>query len=312
MAAPTISRAHGHPAHPQTQSGNSGIYRYPVGKAMVTVLTDGELPFPPHPTFGGDQFSREQVNSVLTEHYYPTDVIRAQLNLAIIEAGNTVTLVDAGYGERGREGTGQLWGNIQNAGYGAGDIDRVVITHAHPDHFNGLTTADGNPLYPNAEVLISEPEAATWQRTDEQIAEMQAAENPMTGVFATNNQIMSQLGDRLRTIAADTKFTDHLTGIELHGHTPGHIGVMVQDGDETLAILGDAANHEVLTTVLPDIPFGFDFDPAAAAATRRDIFGRLAADRIPALGYHWSFPGIGYIGRHGDAFRYYAKPWAWP
>ena len=30
----------------------------------------------------------------------------------------------------------------------------------------------------------------------------------------------------------------------------------------------------------------------------------LAADRIPMIGYHMPFPGVGYIEVRGDGFRY--------
>jgi hypothetical protein len=48
----------------------------------------------------------------------------------------------------------------------------------------------------------------------------------------------------------------------------------------------------------------FDADKAAAAATRRSLFGMLAADRVPFIGYHMPFPALGYVEVAGDGFRY--------
>ena len=45
-------------------------------------------------------------------------------------------------------------------------------------------------------------------------------------------------------------------------------------------------------------------DKKAAAATRRNVFGMLAADKIPFLGYHMPFPGLGFVEAMGDNFRY--------
>ncbi|MGL4320091.1 MAG: MBL fold metallo-hydrolase, partial [Paracoccaceae bacterium] len=48
----------------------------------------------------------------------------------------------------------------------------------------------------------------------------------------------------------------------------------------------------------------FDADKAAAAATRRAVFGMLAADKVPFIGYHMPFPGMGYVEARNDGFRY--------
>ena len=47
-----------------------------------------------------------------------------------------------------------------------------------------------------------------------------------------------------------------------------------------------------------------DADKAAAAAVRKQVFGQIAADRIPFIGYHMHFPGVGYVEPLGDGFRY--------
>ena len=41
-----------------------------------------------------------------------------------------------------------------------------------------------------------------------------------------------------------------------------------------------------------------------AAAARRKVFGMLAADRVPFIGYHMPFPSLGFVEVAGDGFRY--------
>ena len=41
-------------------------------------------------------------------------------------------------------------------------------------------------------------------------------------------------------------------------------------------------------------------DKAAAAATRKKVLGMAAADRIPLIGYHMPFPGLGYVETRGE------------
>ena len=54
----------------------------------------------------------------------------------------------------------------------------------------------------------------------------------------------------------------------------------------------------------PDWEVKFDADKAGAAASRKAVFGMLAADRIPFIGYHMPFPALGYVEAQGDGFRY--------
>jgi hypothetical protein len=48
----------------------------------------------------------------------------------------------------------------------------------------------------------------------------------------------------------------------------------------------------------------FDADKAAAAETRRRVLGMAATDRIPLIGYHMPFPGLGFVETRGDGFHY--------
>ena len=41
-----------------------------------------------------------------------------------------------------------------------------------------------------------------------------------------------------------------------------------------------------------------------AVATRKRIIGEVAAERIPAVGYHMPFPAVGFVERAGEHFRW--------
>src|SRR5262249_61123146 len=45
-------------------------------------------------------------------------------------------------------------------------IDTVLLTHIHPDHALGLLDADGGAVFPNAELVVHEAEAAFWLNRD--------------------------------------------------------------------------------------------------------------------------------------------------
>lgn len=63
------------------------------------------------------------------------------------------------------------------------------------------------------------------------------------------------------------------------GHTPGHMAYILESGGKRLAITADAANHYVWSLEYPDWEMRFDADKPTAAATRKSLFGMIAADK---------------------------------
>src|SRR5690606_37896487 len=77
------------------------------------------------------------------------------------------------------------------------------------------------------------------------------------------------------------------------GHTPGHVAVLVADGDAALLVLGDALTNPVVSFRHPGWPLATDEDTEAGAATRTRLLDTLAADALPFVGFHLPFPGLG-------------------
>jgi glyoxylase-like metal-dependent hydrolase (beta-lactamase superfamily II) len=100
-----------------------------------------------------------------------------------------------------------------------------------------------------------------------------------------------------------------IRAISAHGHTPGHTVYLVADGSDQMIFLADLTNRPELGARRPDWQIVFDFDGDAAAATRRRIFDRVAADRIRVTSYHYPFPANGFIARDGQGFRFLAADW---
>ena len=48
----------------------------------------------------------------------------------------------------------------------------------------------------------------------------------------------------------------------------------------------------------------FDYDSAASIKNRRQILERVTVDRTLVMGYHMPFPGIGYVERWQDGYRW--------
>lgn len=58
--------------------------------------------------------------------------------------------------------TGRLLQNLQTAEIAPEDIDRVILTHGHPDHIGGNTDAEGKLAFPNARYVMWKEEWDFW------------------------------------------------------------------------------------------------------------------------------------------------------
>ena len=94
-----------------------------------------------------------------------------------------------------------------------------------------------------------------------------------------------------------------VSAVPAPGHTPGHIAVAIASGNAQLLYISDAAIHPI-TVEQPDWYSVFDLAPDRAVASRRQLLQRAAAERALMHGFHFPFPGLGYVVQAGDA-------WAW-
>ena len=116
--------------------------------------------------------------------------------------------------------------------------------------------------------------------------------------------VVKPLADQFDFIGDGDAIISGITAMAAFGHTPGHMIYRIESEGKQLVITADTANHYVWSLAYPDWEVKFDMDKAAAAAARREVFGMLAADRIPFLGYHMPFPGVGFVEAMDNNFRY--------
>ena len=112
------------------------------------------------------------------------------------------------------------------------------------------------------------------------------------------------LNDRITLLDDGGGVVSGITAMLAAGHTPGHMIYQLESDGQRLAITADTANHYVFSLQFPDWEVRFDADKSAAAATRKVVFGMIAADRIPFIGYHMPFPGVGYVEPKDAGFRF--------
>src|SRR4029077_7388250 len=71
---------------------------------------------------------------------------------------------------------------------------------------------------------------------------------------------------------------------------------------------GNRYESDVNSSPMPD---PFDYDPVQAIKSRKAILDRVGTDAVMAMGYHFPFPAIGHVVRHGTAYHWEAAQWAW-
>ncbi|MEJ1117301.1 MBL fold metallo-hydrolase [Phyllobacterium sp. CCNWLW109] len=109
------------------------------------------------------------------------------------------------------------------------------------------------------------------------------------------------LENKITFIGNNGKVARGITGMLAAGHTPGHMAFTLEAAGRNLLITGDTANHYVASLQRPDWEVAFDMDKTGAAETRKRIFGMLAADRLPFIGYHMPHPSVATSNRSARA-----------
>ncbi|MDO9711343.1 MBL fold metallo-hydrolase [Paracraurococcus lichenis] len=304
LAAPALAgrAAAEDPAAPLPQA--PGCYRFRVGGFTVTTVFDG---FSRRGTEGLVRNAPlPEVQAVLAGSVLPTATYDGPYTVTFVDTGRLLIAFDAGTGGQMAPTAGLLPRNMAAAGLDPARVGLVIVTHCHQDHIHGLTTRDGAAVFPNAEVAVAEPEWAWWSDPGN---ETRSPEGQRVN-FANVARRFAPYRSRLRRFTPGAEVSPGIQALAAFGHTPGHCIFRVADGGEQAMILADTTHRPELFVRRPELHSIFEFDAAAAEATRRRVLNEVATDRIRVIGYHFPFPATGHIAREGEGYRYVAAEWA--
>ncbi|MTI16632.1 MBL fold metallo-hydrolase [Rhodobacteraceae bacterium RKSG542] len=267
--------------------------QFKLGSAKVATLLDGAVNAKePQKTFGMNQ-SAEAFDDASKANFIPADAFKAYFTPTVVQIGGETILFDTGVGSGGLPARGNLSAALAGVELKPEDIDVVVLTHMHPDHIGGLMQ-DGAPAFKNARYVTGADEFDFWAKMDPEA-------NGVAKLFSKN---VKPLADKMSFIKGGDSVVPGIEAVEAFGHTPGHMVYLVESDGKQALLAADTANHYVWSLAYPDWEVRFDMDKGAAAETRKKIFGMVASDRIPFVGYHMPFPAAGYVEAVGSGFRY--------
>lgn len=274
---PTAALASAEMKGPSTPIHN----RIKLGDFEVTTLLAGSRAVEEPQKIFGMNVSEEEFATASQEAFIPTNAAQFFFTPTLVNTGAELILFDTGLNPAG------ITAALASAGYTPDQVDKVVITHMHGDHIGGLM-GDTGETFQNAAYITGSAENNHWA----------AASND------NYNAKVAPLSEKTSFLDDGGSVASGITAMAAFGHTPGHMGYMIESNGAQLMLIADLANHPVWSLAKPDWEVRFDMDKSAAAASRRKVLGMLAADRVPMVGYHMPFPGVGFVATKDDGFQY--------
>ena len=277
--APYVPTAQG--AAPLGGRQAPSFYRCKVGEFEITVVNDGARAIPLPAQFVRN-VPNEQVLAAAEAAYMPKGSIVAPFNPIVVNTG---------------AGCRRLRSKA---------IDIVLISHMHGDHILGLKTPDGALAFPNAEIKVPAVDWAFWMNDDNM---SRAPEGFVKISFGFNRKIFSNLADKVTRYEWGREVAPGISAVDTSGHTPGHTSFVIASGSAQLFFQGDVSNVPDLFLRNPDWQVMFDQEPEKAVATRRRVYDMASTDKLLVSGYHFPFPGLGYIEKAGSGYRLVPAAW---
>ncbi|KOV33262.1 beta-lactamase [Streptomyces sp. XY431] len=187
---------------------------------------------------------------------------------AVRRPGGRVTLVDTGIGPVGSPASGwapvpgRLPAVLARAGIAPADVETVVLTHLHEDHYGWSVTPEGVPVFPNARYVVQHAEVAALGPT--RTARTYVVEPLLRAGQLHEADGHSVLAGRARPGGGA------ITLLPTPGHTPGHQSVLVDGGGDRLLVTGDVLVHAVQLAT-PAVRYLFEADPETARRSREQL-----------------------------------------
>lgn len=261
-----------------------------IGTAQVSIITDGATTFTP------DLFP--ETSEAHIDALRGAAPIETNFNAVLIRNAGRVILADAGPRDLFGPACGHLREGLAEHGIRPEQVDTLLATHLHPDHIAGMITPDGQAVFPNATLHVTEADRIFWSED----TNFSGALSGIADWAKLAQAVLSAYDDRLEILSEGQEAAPGLTGFALPGHTPGHFGWRLDSFGESLIHVGDIVHAPVLQIPDPDVGISFDIDMSTARDTRKRLLDQLASDGALFTGGHFLHPAFNRVTRKGQGY----------
>jgi len=282
-------------------------HHFRVGNINCYAVSEGRfsyLPpqFPTPKTLLFKNAPEEELNKILRQHNIEPDnwpSWDSDYTCLVIKSEGEMLLVDTGLNDP-KANCGKLVANLRTLNIKPEEIYKILISHGHPDHINGITQKDGSLVYPNARYLMGRREFQFWME-----GEAQSALDGHMGEIMRDfvNRNLEPFRDRIDIIEDGQEIIPGVTTILAPGHTPGHLAMLIESQSEKFLHLVDSILHPIHCEH-PEWCAVVDFDLELTVESRRKLMAMAANDKMLTMSFHFDFPGLGYMQEKEEA-------WVW-
>ncbi|MCL2266273.1 MAG: MBL fold metallo-hydrolase [Treponema sp.] len=262
----------------------NGIFSFNVGKFDIYTLVESERE--------GNTSILKDADENLIKPFIPAQGFKHSANAFLVKAGGQNILIDTGTGQNG-----VIVNKIKSLGVTPENVNAVLITHLHGDHFGSLQK-DGKAVFPCAKIYISQKELEYFTVTNINQGAA-AALSPYKNMTVTFNPSDLDAKDKIEILPG-------IFPVAAYGHTPGHTIYLLESEGSKLLIIGDLLHIAAVQFHLPSINAVYDMDGAASAGIRAKVLSFAQKNKIPVGGMHIEYPGTGTLEAYnnGESFNY--------
>ena len=263
-----------------------------VGTVNVTTLRDGERTLPPEALKNLSDEDIQKINSDENQSFTFTN-----FNACVIQNGKQNLLVDTGCGSLFGPTCGFILDALDELGLATDDITDIFITHLHPDHIGGCIDEDGSAIFKNANFKILEEEYSFWTSKEFGSDEINGRD---WSSLAKN--VVSTYDAQLEVLSSNKDIISGVSTVPLPGHTPGHAGFRVDDGNQSMFHMGDILHVPNLQLKDPNISTLFDVDPESALNSRKYALDMASSDNLLCTSGHMLEPKFVRLEKRGSGY----------